>query len=341
MQRYIQKVVFAIAVVFIIFFGGRRVLNILSPKLKEVEPEFVLSYGEVNLEGHIMTETAHYFAECVKVLSKGKVLIEIYSSGQLGDDAKCYQAMQMGALDIYRGNCASLTGTEVPMVSIMSLPYLFVDSDHFWKVCSSELGKRLLEDIEDSIQGLRGLAFVDEGVRNFFTTNKPITKLEDMEGLIIRMQVSDIMLDTVSALGGIAVPMEYVELYSALESQTVDGAENPLTSYYYNKFYEVAPYYIKNEHTYSPGVILMSDITWEKLGEEYQNVIMEAAVQTQEYNRSKIKEAEQSVYEELREKGVMVTELTDLEEWRKAVKPVYQKYGIQFMDIISEIDNMR
>ena len=341
MQRNIQKVAFTIAVVFIIFFGGRGAWNLLSPKLKEVEPEFVLSYGEVNLDGHIMTETAHYFAECVKALSKGKVLIKIYSSGQLGDDAKCYQSMKMGALDFYRGNCASLTGTEVPMISIMSLPYLFDDSEHFWRVCNSELGKQILEEIQDSMQGLRGLAFVDEGVRNFFTTNKPISKLEDMKGLNIRMQVSDLMLDTVSALGATAVPLEYVELYTALESKMVDGAENPLISYYYNKFYEVAPYYVKNEHTYSPGVILMSDITWEKLGEEYQSVIMEAAVQTQEYNRSKIKEAEQSVYEELREQGVMVTELTDLEEWRKAVEPVYQKYGVQFMDIINEIKNMR
>ena len=341
MQRIVKRNIFVVTILVISFLAIYKVVERVMPKEVEVEPEIVLCYGEVNPEGHVMTETAHYFAECVKELSKGKMLIEIYPSGQLGDDVKCYEALKMGALDLYRGNSASLTGTEMPMISIMALPYLFDDSEHFWKVCNSELGNRILNNIKESCKGMRGIAFVDEGARNFFSTDNPITKLEDLSHMNFRIQVSDIMIDTVLALGAKVTPIEYVELYTALKEKSIDGAENPLISYYYNKFYEVAPYYVKDEHTYSPGVILISEITWEKLGEEYQSLLMEAASLTQEYNKREINAAEQKAYEAILKSGVTITEISDPKLWRIAVEPVYQKYGAKFNDIINEIKNMR
>lgn len=341
MRRNVLIVIFAAVILMISCLGSAASIERLAAEVTEVEPEFVLCYGEVNSEDHIMADSAHYFADQVKELSEGKVVIEIYPSGQLGDDARCYQAMKMGSLDLYRGNSASLTGEEMPMISVLSLPYMFEDNEHFWKVCSSELGDRILENIQESCQGIRGIAFLDEGARNFFTINKPIIKLEDIEGLQLRMQDSDIMIDTAAALGATAVPMEYVELYSALEEKTVDGAENPPISYYYNKFYKVAPYYVQDLHTYSPGIILISEMTWDALGTEYQDVIMEAAKLTQDYNRSEIEKAEKEAYDAMRDSGVVVTRLTDPERWRSAMEPVYEKYGSGFSELIEEIKNMQ
>ncbi len=313
-----------------------------QPETAEVVgPEIVLCYGEVNPEGHIMTESAHYFADKVRELSSGKVLVEIYPSGQIGDDAWCYQAMQMGSLDLYRGNSASLAECGNPMVSALALPYIFRDREHFWNVCDSELGSRILNDIQESCAGMIGLAYLDEGARNFMTTDKPISRLEDMKGLEFRMQVSELMMDTVSALGASALPISYVELYTALQAGTVDGAENPPVSYYYNKFYQVAPYYVKDGHTYAPGVILVSELTWEKLGEEYQEVIREAAWLTKEYNRKEIEKADELAYENLEKAGVTITELEDLPAWNAAMEPVYRKHGSQFLDLIDEIKQMR
>ncbi len=338
MKRNAHIIFFAAVILMLSCVGGTMSVSRISARENQTEPDFVLCYGEVNPEGHIMAETARYFADQVRILSKGKVLVEIYPSGQLGDDARCYQAMKMGALDLYRGNCSSLTGDEkTPMVSVMALPYLFYDEKHFWEVCSSSLGQEMLEDIQESCEGIRGLSFFDEGARHFFTTEKPITRLEDIRGMKIRMQISDIMIDTAKALGAEAVPMEYVALYSALAVNTVDGAENPPISYYYNKFYEVAPYYLENAHTYTPGVLLVSEITWEKLGEEYQEVLLKAADRARSYNESEIQKVEKGVYRAMREAGVVITELEDFSMWHLATRSVYDKYGADFEDMIQKI----
>lgn len=341
MKRNIWTAVIA-AVVLI---GSSLFVQILVEKNAEnaikTEPDFVLCYGEVNPEGNIMTDSAMFFAEKVKELSHGKVLVEIYSSGQLGDDDRCYQAMKMGALDLYRGNCSSLVNCGEPMATALALPYIFRDRAHFWKVCNSSLGEQILEDIESSCEGMIGLAYLDEGARNFFTTSKPITELADMKGLVLRMQDSEIMLDTASALGAVAVPIKYVELYSSLQAETVDGAENPVSSYWSNKFYEAAPYYVKDGHTYSPGVLIASEITWNQLGEEYQQILRQAAQLTQEYNKNRIEKTEKMVYESLEAMGVKITEIKDRQSWSEAMEPVYQKHGKQFTNLIKAIQNIK
>lgn len=302
-----------------------------------VEPEFILRYGDVNPDGHVIVNAAHYFADTVNELSGGRIAIEIYPSGQLGDDAQCYQAMQMGALDLYRGNSSSLTDFGNPQIAALALPYIFRDREHFWNVCSSELGDRILANMQESGSQMVGIAFLDEGARNFFTTTKPITKLEDIKNQKIRVQSSELMLDTVSALGASPTPIAYAELYTSLQSGVVDGAENPPASYFSNKFYEVAPNYVKDGHTYAPSVILMSEITWNKLGEELQNVIMEAAKKTQEYNKIEIEKADEDAYQAMKDAGVNVLELEDTEAWSAAMAPVYEKHGAKFIDLIDEI----
>ncbi|MCI9161861.1 MAG: TRAP transporter substrate-binding protein [Lachnospiraceae bacterium] len=308
---------------------------------RKTEPDLVLCYGEVNPEGHIMTDSAKFFADEVERLSEGRIVVEIYPSGQMGDDQQCYRAMQMGSLDLYRGNSASLAECGNPMISALALPYIFRDREHFWKVCESGLGQEILDDIEVSAKGMKGIAYLDEGARNFFTRERPVTRIEDMKDLKIRMQLSGLMEDTVAALGAKAVPIAYVELYTALQSGSVDGAENPPVSYFYNKFYEVAPYYVKDSHTYAPGVILISEITWDSLTEEEQQVILEAARLTQEYNREEIERADRQAYQALKEAGVEILELEDPEAWSAAVEPVYQKYGAQFLELIRQVREMR
>lgn len=319
--------------------GGYILLEKRAAARADSEPEIVLCYGEVNPEGHIMTEAAHFFADKVSELTDGKVVVEIYPSGQLGDDARCYQAMEMGTLDLYRGNSMSLVEYGNSMISVLVLPYIFKDREHFWTVCESELGKEVLDNLQDCT-GMIGLAYLDEGARNFFTVDKPIRRLEDMKGLKIRVQVTSMMGDTVEALGAEPVPIDYVELYTALDSGVVDGAENPPVSYYYNKFYKVAPYYVKDGHTYTPGVIMVSKITWKNLKKEYQDALTEAARETQEYNRRAIADADKAAYAALEREGVKILELEDPEVWSRAMEPVYRKYGAENMELIRKIREM-
>ena len=182
-------------------FGQTGCGSVLQGEHKEkqriTEPELVLCYGEVNQEGHIMTDSAKYFAGRVEELSGGRITVEIYPSGQMGDDAQCYEAMKTGALDLYRGNSASLAECGDLMISALALPYIFRDREHFWKVCRSNLGKEILGGYpEPQYLGMIGLAYLDEGARNFLTTDSPVRRLEDMKNRKIRMQISDLMEET-------------------------------------------------------------------------------------------------------------------------------------------------
>ena len=219
--------------------------------------EIVLRYGDVNPAGHVLLNSAEFFAKNVSEMSNGRIKIELYPSGQLGDDNEVYQALQMGAVDLYRGNSASLTDFGNLEVTALALPYIFRDRAHFWAVCGGDLGQEILDNIKESGSKMVGISYLDEGARNFFTTDAPVTKLEDLKGLKIRVQNSAMMLDTISALGGNPTPIDYAELYTSLQTGVVDGAENPPASYYSNKFYEVAPYYVLDGHTFSPRIIYL------------------------------------------------------------------------------------
>ena len=302
--------------------------------------KITFSYGDVNPFGHVIVNAAEYFRDQLYEKTNGRIWMEIYPSGQLGDDAECYQGMQMGAVDMYRGNASSLTDFGKNQISALALPYIFRDRNHFWDVCTSELGDSILANLQECGTGMVALCFLDEGARNFFTTTKPVTKLADLAGQKIRVQQSALMMDTVAALGASPTPVDYAELYTALQSGIVDGAENPPASYYSNKFYEVAPYYVLDGHTYSPSVILISEMMWNTLSAEDQAIMREVADMTEVYNRAEIEAADQAAYDSLKANGVQILELEDQAAWVEAMGPVYEKHGKDFLDLIAQIQGM-
>jgi len=301
------------------------------------KPQIILRYGDVNPLGHVLLESAEYFADQVSQLSEGRIKIEIYPSGQLGDDNEVYQAMQMGAVDLYRGNASSMSDFGKMQVTALALPYIFRDRDHFWAVCAGDLGQEILADIQKSGSRMVGLFYMDEGARNFFTTKAPVTKMADLKNLKIRVQNSQLMLDTVSALGANPTPIDYAELYTALQTGVVDGAENPPASYFSNKFYEVAPYYVLDGHTFSPSVVLMSEIVWNRLSSEDKGILVKAGQLTEEFNRQAIEAADEKAYENLRNAGVKITTLTDAQKWSDAMAGVYAKHGSAYIETINKV----
>lgn len=336
MNKKDHKLYIAAAMVILTILLTIVVLILESDSSKAVdEGKLVLRYGDVNPEGNITVESAHYFADKVKELSNGSIEIDIYTSGILGDELQSYQQLQMGALDFYRANGSSLSKIGDMKVEILSLPYLFRDREHFWKVCGGPIGERILDDIEESGSQMVGLFFLDEGVRNLMMAETPIRRMSDMKGKTIRTMVSDILTDTISAFGATPVVTTYAELYNTLQKEEIDGAENPVSSYYSNKFYKVAPYYIKTGHMYSPSVVVMSEITWEHLSPENREIISKAAAMTEDYNRTEIQKAEDDAYGSLSE--VQVMEPEDMDQWIKAVEPVYKKYGAGNEKLIQDI----
>ena len=332
-----------------VLFGAAFVAAVFSAVLfssrdhqkesEAVNEKIVLRYGDVNPEGNITVQTAHYFADQVNELSGGRIEIDIYTSGILGDELQSYQQVQMGALDFYRANGGSLDKLGDVKVSLLALPYLFRDREHFWKVCGGEIGRMLLDDLQSSGSQMVGVFYIDEGIRNLFTVDKPVTRLEDMKGKRIRVMVSDTLSDTIRAFGAEPVVSTYAELYNTLQKEEIDGADNPVSSYYSNKFYQVAPYYIQTGHMYSPSVVVMSEITWDHLSPEDREIIREAARRAEVYDQAEIRKAEENAYSQLR--GVTVLQPEDPEKWQQAAAPVYEKYGKGNEDLIREIQETK
>lgn len=293
------------------------------------EAEIVLKYAELNPDGHIMDQCADYFAELVAEKSDGRIEIDVFPAGQLGDEKTAYQTIQMGggAIDICRGNTNSLADFGMEKLNLFGLPFMFEGREHLWNVLDSEIGAELLAEPQEKGSGMVGLFYLDEGDRNFFTIKgKEIHTVEDFAGLKLRVPTTILMEETTKALGASATPISFSELYSALQTGTVDGAEQPHSGYSSNKFYEVAPNYTLTGHTYSPSIILMSEMVWNQLSEEDQAILLEAAKETEEYNKATIEELDAQLLEEIKAAGANVIEIEDKTPFAEAVAGVNEKF---------------
>lgn len=307
------------------------------------EKTYNLKFGELNPNGHIMEQVDSKFAELVEEKSNGRIKITVFPSGQLGDEKTMYQSLQMGGgtIDFCRGNTNALGDFGMKKLTLFGLPFIFRDRAHLWTVLNSQLGRDFLNEPEELNSGLVGLGYMDEGSRNFFTVkNKPITSIDDFKGLKLRVPTTSIMSDTVSALGVQSTPISFSELYSALQTGTVDGAEQPNSGYYSNKFFEVAPNYILTGHTYSPSILLASGQVWNQFSESDQKLIREAAEEAEKWNRASIEKLDSDLLDKIKQAGAHVIEVPDKTPYLKATEPVVEKYAAGYGDLYNQIINM-
>lgn len=303
---------------------------------KAEAPRYVLTYAENQAEDYPTSQGALRFAELVEERTRGNVEIQVHTGGTLGDERKVIEQLKLGGVDFARVSLSPLA-EFVPKLNVLQMPYLYRDSDHMWNVLEGEIGDDFLQAMDGS--GLVGLSWYDAGARSFYNSVKPIERLEDMEGLRIRVQESGLMEDVVKALGARAVPMAYGEVYSALEMGTIDGAENNWPSYESTRHYEAARYFTLDEHTRVPEMQLVSENTWNKLPEEYRQIIRKCAEESAKYERRLWIQREKISEERVRRQGCTLTELSQTEKRRfqQAVAPVYEKYCSEYTDIIEEI----
>ena len=314
-------------------FGSLSVAHAQNAAGKPV----VLKYGELNPDTHPMTVVAKEFARLVKEKSGGQVVVDVYPASQLGDERTEMQGVQMGAIDLFRANAVSMGDFGAKKSNIFSLPYLFRDREHLWKVLNGPIGKEIKDDIVKSKTGMVAVAYMEEGQRHFFFRDAPVSSLAQMKGKKIRVPQTQILIDTVKAFGAAPTPISYSELYSALQTGIVDGAENPPTGYLANNFYEVAKYYVLDGHTYSPSVMIMSEITWNKLTPAQRTAIEAAARETEVFNKANAEKADNEAFAELKKRGAQIVTVTDLPKWPEAVDPVYKKYASDATETIKKI----
>ena len=298
--------------------------------------------SEVHAEGYPTALADREFARLVEERTDGRINIEVYTGGTLyGEETGAIEALQVGDLAFTRVS-ASPVASYVPAANAIQMPYLYKSGDHMWDVLNGDIGQKLLADIEASGSGLVGLCYYDAGSRCFYLT-KEVNKVEDMKGLKIRMQNNRMMVRMVELLGGTGVTgIGPNEVYSAIQTGTVDGAENNWPTYQNMGDYEVAKYYILDHHTRVPEILLMSKMVKDELSDADFAIIQQCAKDTQEYEIQKWAEKEASSEKIVRDAGTKVVELTSeaFAGFQKAMTPLYEEFGKDYKDIIAAIEKV-
>lgn len=272
--------------------------------------------------GHPVHYGMVFMAEKVKEKSQGRLRIDIYPSEQLGSERECIEQLQVGALAITKASSSALEAF-VPKMKVLGLPYLFRDSEHCWKALLGPEGKEILA--AGKPVGLKGLCFYDAGARSFYTKNKLIETPADLKEMKIRVQKSEMAIKMIRAMGSHAAPIDWGELYTSLQQGVVDGAENNPPSFYNSMHYEVCKYYILDEHTRCPDVLMISTFVWDKLTPEFQRILQEAADESVTYQRKLWEEKEKECIEAVEKAGVIVTH-PDKAPFREASLSVWKEF---------------
>ncbi|MFS0643602.1 TRAP transporter substrate-binding protein [Siminovitchia sp. 179-K 8D1 HS] len=277
------------------------------------------------------------FAELVEQKSNGRIKINVFPNGQLGDEKSIIEQVQLGAVEFARVSTGPLAEFSKPL-GVFSLPYIFDSSEHEWNFLNSDKGKELLKSLEGA--KMLGLAYYDSGARHFYTT-KPVKNVEDLKGHKIRVQQSQINMDLIAALGGNATPMPYGEVFSSLQTGVIDGAENNLPSYVSANHYQVAKNIILDGHQRLPEVVVVSKAIWDKLSDADKKIIQEAAEESVAYQREEWAKMEKDSEAKIKEAGVNIVEVDDLTPWQDKVKSVIDKYYSDYADVLDAIDKAR
>jgi tripartite ATP-independent transporter DctP family solute receptor len=290
-------------------------------------------------QSHPVHKAMVFLAEKVKEKSNGRLQISVYPSQQLGTERQCLELLQIGSLAITKVSASVLEGFA-PEFKVFSLPYIFRDEKHKFKVFEGEVGKELL--LSPKKYWLRGLCFYDAGSRSFYTKEKPINTPDDLTGLKIRTQESATSVKLVNSLGGSATPISWGELYTALQQGVVDGAENNPPSFYLSHHYEVCKYYSLDEHTAVPDVLVISTVIWNDLSEEEKKWLQEAADESYVYQKKLWKESTLESLKAVEKAGVKVI-YPDKTPFIEKVQPLLEEYKSEknVYDLIQKIKNVK
>ena len=288
---------------------------------------------------------AQKFADLVAEKSGGKMKVRTFGSGQLGGDAQVISSLQGGTVEMTMVSPGLLVGL-VKEFGILDLPFLFNGYKEVDAVLDGPIGKNLLEKLPE--KGLIGLGYWDHGFRNVTNSRRPVAKMEDIQGLKIRVLQIPLFIETFNTLGANAIPMPFPELFTAMEQRAIDGQENPFASIETSKFYEVQKFASTTQHVYNPLVTIFSKRIWDQLSPEERKIVQDAANEAGAYERQVSREMNEKSKENLKSKGMTVTEITPEERarMREKVSAVTEKFTKQFGEdlvkqMYAEIEKVR
>lgn len=301
------------------------------------QQKMVLKASDVHPLGYPTVEAIVRMGKKLEAATGGRLSIQMFPSMQLGGEKEMIEQAQLGALQIARISVGPV-GTIVDELNVFNMPFVFRDSKHMEKVIDGEIGDELLAKISSNPQTrLIALGWMNAGSRNVYNSKRPIRSAEDLKGLKIRMMGNPIFVDTMNAMGGNGIAMGFNELYSAMQTGVVDGAENNPPTYIVQNHYQVAKYFSMTEHLIIPEIFVFSRRTWDTLSKEDQALIRKVSKEAQQEQRALWYKMEEESVAKMKAAGIEIVTFADKKQFQDAVKPVWDKYGGKYAELVKRI----
>jgi tripartite ATP-independent transporter DctP family solute receptor len=317
---------------------------VAEPATAQIQ-ERTLKVGISLNEDHPQGQAVRRFGELLEKKSNGKIKVKLFAAGSLGNDATMISALRGGTQEMTVPDSSTLVGL-VREFGVLNFPMAIDNEQEADALVDGPFGQMLLAKLPD--KGLIGLAFWENGFRQVTNSRRPINGPADIAGLKLRVIQNPLLIDTFSALGAIALPLPFPEVYTALEQKTVDGQENPTATILLGKFYEVQKHLALTRHIYSVWVLLLSKKTWDSMSAEERRIVQEAAKEATAFERTTIREYGAKALDELKAKGMQVTELSPVQQaaMRAKLEPVVDKFSFVFgketsKEMLDELQKMR
>ena len=310
-QKFFKKTAVALALGV---FGVSSALAAVTGRLGHAMPD-----------SHPQAASMNKFVELAAKYTNNNVQLKAFHNAVLGSDEKQLQGVQAGTQEFYIGTLAPLS-TRIKEVQVWDLPFLFANTKEVYALLDGASSKKIFQKLEGS--GLHGLMWTGMGFRNLSNSKRPVTKLDDISGLKLRVMANPVALETWKTLGANAVPMAFAEVFTALDIKAIDGQENPLLHMWANKMQEVQKYISLTNHVYTPVALVVSSKFWDKLSDADKAGVQKAADEARLYQRQLLDEGDKDVIKKFRDAGVQVDEVppAELAKIRDKVKPVVGKF---------------
>jgi tripartite ATP-independent transporter DctP family solute receptor len=313
-------------------------LPALTPARAETKAVFKAS--DVQPPGYPTVAATESLGKKLEAATNGRLSVQMFPSMQLGGEKETIEQTQIGAIQMLRVSVGSM-GPIVDDINVVNMPFLFKNTAHAQRMMDGPIGQELLDKITASPNaGLVALCWMDSGARSLYNTKRPIKSIEDLKGLKFRVIGNPIFVDMMNALGGNGVAMGYDQVFSALQTGVIDGAENNPPSYVFSNHYTAAKYYSLTEHLIIPEVLVFSKRAWTSLSNDDQALIKKLASEAQLEERELWKKYETQAMEKAKAAGCEIIEIADKAPFQNAVKPVWDKYGPKYQDMIKLIQTV-
>jgi tripartite ATP-independent transporter DctP family solute receptor len=306
------------------------------------QEKLVLKASDVHPAGYPTVVAVESIGKKLSAATNGRLTVAMYPSMQLGGEKEAIEQAQVGAIAFARVSVGAL-GPVVDDLNVFNLPYVFRNTTHMQHVIDGQIGQELLDKVTNSGKGLVGLCWMDAGARNFYDTKKPIKTMADLKGMKIRVMGNPMFVEMANSMGANGVPMGYDQVFTSLQTGVVDGAENNPPSFVFDNHYQVAKFYTVDEHLIVPEMVVFSKKIWDTMSKADQALLVKFAKEAQQEERKLWDVYEKQAMDKAKAAGITITQVSaaDKKAFQDAVKPVWDKYGPKYADMVKRIQEVK